>query len=110
MQISSSLSQDKVCHNLRITSLQELITQLDESGQLPFAYDEREGSYKAVQATQVFTSPVKQKKEFDEEGGDNMDVCWMLYTIDSPEIPTPSWVGPIPGHRRASSIYLIYEI
>jgi len=45
---------------------------LDESGRLPFAYDEKEKVYKAVQATQIFTSPVKQNKEFDDEDGDDV--------------------------------------
>ena len=56
-----------------MTSLKEMISRLDETGLLPFAYDEKEKKYKAIQATQVFTSPMKQKKEFDEED-DGFDV------------------------------------
>ena len=37
---------------------------------MPFTYDEREKIYKEVQATQIFTSPVKQSKEFDQDDVD----------------------------------------
>ena len=66
--------QDETCRQLRVTSLKEMINHLDESGRLPFAYDEKEKVYKAIQATQVFASPVKQNKEFDDEEVDDVSL------------------------------------
>lgn len=57
--------------------MRDLISQLDEASKLPFAYDESEKMYKAVQSTShVFTSPVKKVKdlELDELNEDDNEV------------------------------------
>ena len=54
-------------------SVHDLIARLDEAGKLPFACDERERIYKAVQSTQVFLSPVKKVKHVDSSDDNEND-------------------------------------
>lgn len=98
-------TKEESLHEHRLNSIVKLISSLNQFGCLPFALDEKDKLYKAIQATQMFRSPTKKPKFIEIQNQNEVSVNLPL-TIYKMFLPAFENSAPTIGRLKALNIFM----